>query len=125
MIIVKTLIKMPMLKITPVVKKVIKKIKIEVMPPKIKPIKSPFFLRVLVVINVAKKRLIAPKIVDTCEIMLGEIFEYKTIMLNNENKIAKITNAIKSPKTVVLKMFFNFNLFKIISPLLCNFKFIF
>lgn len=113
---VKVLIKMPTLKITPVVKKVIKKIKIEVVAPKIKPIKSPFFLMVLVVMNDAKNKLIAPKIVETWEIMFGEIFEYKTIMLKIENKIAKITNAIKRPKTVVLTMLFNFNLFKTISP---------
>ena len=71
------------------------KINMLVTSPKISPIKIPFLFITLAVIKADKNKLIAPKTVEIWVIKVGDMLEYKTTMLKAENKIAKITIAIK------------------------------
>ena len=103
----------PMLKAILVFKNVNMKIKMLAIAPKIDPINIPFLFAILEVINAAKKRLIAPKIVVTWEIKVGGILEYKIIALKPANKIANMTKAAMVPKIANLKIFLNLNLSKL------------
>ena len=102
-VIIKALVTLPMLKTTPVVEYVIKRIIKLVINPKIKPIKIPFFLIILVTIKVERNKLKAPKTVEIWVINVGEMLEYSTIILKSAKSSVKIIKAINIPKIVVLK----------------------
>ncbi len=102
-VIIKTLVMLPMLKITPVEEYVIKRIIKPVINPNSKPIKIPFFLIILVTIKVERNKLKAPKIVEIWVISVGEMLEYSTTILKSAKSTVKIIRAINIPKIVVLK----------------------